>query len=702
VKKTQTLPLLAQANPLPNQWITRWLPNWANLYAGAALFLLPFLAMSHTLGRVGFVLDDWFIWKEVRAGRWFNYDVSRPLGTYPVAITHLLAGDNLSAIFTWQIIYNGLAGVLFFMVARRLLQPLVRPSQAYFAGLAAALAFVIYPSDASRYWLIASVGTRFVTIELLAAILCWLAAAKRNDPRWLIGAFAFALLNVMRVETALLILAGLPFLLVLYGHNLLKNRWFFPIVGWYLLLGAYALWRFRLLGPTWRVGHLGLSPINVHPFNALTPLQLVNSTRLSLQEMTITTLAATAEEHQQALSAGGADSLPLIAVLACALLLAGAWLFSRQVRGSTPPPPPPLLGFATLLFALGAMVGGMLPYIVNSAFPARLVATWNITSRSTAVPSIGLCLLLAIIPLLISFYRPEFGSAGGALTLRVKRLQGWFNLLLIAALAVLASSTGLVRLVNAGENYARAWAIQESYWQRLLEMPRLWERDTVYLLYDFPVYVGQAPLANQSWAFRAGVAMFLTPAPENIQFYPDNAGELSDWRVEDDQFSFRWLNQPERRSVPLVNLRVLAYDRRSGMLALQSEFPASLLPPNSPTVSLYTGRNAILNLPQITPLARQLLSPWPEPPQCQTVIPVRSVGAAARAGVVLARLVPEGVVLDRRAVAAGDSLHYAFYAPCQRRINLQWQEADGVLTDLNATYQSGEGENSPALEGVWR
>lgn len=630
--------------------------------------------MGSAIGKVGLVLDDWFLWRAAAENRWFALDGLRPLCCLPMALAHGFAGNNMSLLAVFNILAHGVSAILAYEFGLLLLSQAFPRSGRFLAAIAAAI-FVVYPSDVSRYWFTASIGARFVTIELLSAALLWMLAVRTRRPALVALAFVPAGVDLLRTESGVALLALLPFLTFARSERPWRFPWIAPSALWFGALGGYLVWHFAFAKAQWPFGRFGSAIADVRPLELASPLAIIGWFVASLWEMTAETVGLAFRQLDAAVR-GGTDSigLPIFAAgfgIAVALIL---WLGSRdrldaaEIENSLN-----LRRWSRFaLWALLVTFAGLLPFLVNGThYAPERTQPHGVLSRSTAIAALGVSGLLVVVALL-PLYRPE--KRGAPNKRRVRRVNPALNLVAAGTLCAFVVALGVVRLVQAGEDYANGWSEQKALLRAALRSGDVWQRGAVVVLHDFPVRAGTAPapLTVQSWAYRSALGLFLDPAPSDLfltaepsdlRILPDNAGETADWVIERDVLGVKWYPR-DRLRVPLKDVVVLAYDPVSASIVVLDKFPRENLPNGSPEVRLFTGLNRPRTPRRITPAALEMLAPWPQATLCSTEVVVRSADAAPRDGTIAAFAVPSGKLLDRRYVASGAALNYSFATPC--------------------------------------
>jgi hypothetical protein len=636
--------------------------NAARIVTWCVLLAIPFAAMGPAIGKVGLVLDDWFLWRAAAENRWFALDGLRPLCCLPMTLAERFAGNNMALLLVFNILAHGIAAILAYEFGRLLLSQWLPRSGRFFAAIAAAI-FVIYPSDVSRYWFTASIGTRFVTIELLGAALLWMVALVSRRPALVAFAFIPAAVDLLRTESGVALLALLPFLTLARGARPWRLPWLVPSLLWYGMLSGYLVWHFAFAKAQWAFGRFGSAIADVRPIEVGSPLALIGWFFESLWAMTAETVSLAFLQLDAALRSGAENfGLPLLAAgcgIAVALIL---WLANRDAGDEVE------IASAidlrrwsnSVLWSLLVAFAGALPFLLNGThYTSERMQPHGVLSRSTAIAAIGMSALLVAI-VLLPLYRRRIGPA--------------FNLVAAGVLCAFVVSLGVVRLVQTGEDYANAWTQQKALLRAALSSDGVWQSGAAIVLHDFPTLVGSAPapLTVQSWAYRSALGLFLEPPPSDLfltadpadlQILPDNAGETADWTNDGEYLSVKWYPR-ERLRFPLKGVVVLAYDPGAASLAVLDKFPANDLPAGSPEVQLYTGLNQPNARRRITNAALEMLAPWPKAAVCLGEVAIRSSDVAPREGTIAAFAIPSGKLLDRRYVAAGAELDYSFYAPC--------------------------------------
>ena len=638
------------------------------------LLAIPFAAMGPAIGKVGLVLDDWFLWRAAVENRWFALDGLRPLCCLPMTLAERFAGNNMSLLLVFNILAHGVAAILAYEFGRLLLSQALPRSSRFLAAVAAAI-FVIYPSDVSRYWFTASIGTRFVTIELLTAALLWMVALVRKRPAYVVFAFVPAAVDLLRTESGVALLALLPLLTLVRGVRPWRVPWLIPSLLWYAMLSGYLIWHFVFAKAQWAFGRFGSAIADVRPIEVPSPLALIGWFLASLWAMTAETVSLAFEELATALRNGSGNlALPLLAAgfgIAVALIL---WLANRDTQDDTE------IENAIdvrrwshfMLWSLLVAFAGALPFLVNGThYTSERTQAHGVLSRSTAIAAIGVSELLVAVALL-PLYRPDKSRA--ETKRRFRRISPALNLVAAGTLCAFVVWLGVVRLVQTGDDYATAWSEQKALLRAALRSDGVWQSGAAIVLHDFPTLAGSAPapLTVQSWAYRSALGLFLEPPPSDLfltadpsdlRILPDNAGETAAWSSDGESLSVKWYPR-NRLRLPLKDVVALAYDPAAASIVVLDTFPASDLPAGSPEVHLYTGLNQPNAGRRITAAALEMLAPWPQATVCSGEVEVRSSDVAPQEGTIAAFALPSGKLLDRRYVAVGTRLNYSFYAPC--------------------------------------
>jgi hypothetical protein len=663
------------------------------------LLAIPFAAMGPAIGKVGLVLDDWFLWRAAAENRWFALDGLRPLCCLPMTLAHHVAGNNMGLLLVFNILAHGVAAILAYEFGRLLLSQVLPRSGRFFAAIAAAI-FVIYPSDVSRYWFTASIGARFVTIELFAAALLWMVALVSRRPALVALAFLPAAVDLLRTESGVALLALMPFLTLARGARPWRLPWLVPSLLWYGMLSGYLVWHFALAKAQWAFGRFGSSIVDVRPIEVGSPLALIVWFFESLWVMTGDTVRLGFLQLDAALRSGADNlGLPLLAagfVIAVALIL---WLANRDAEDE-----PEIAtsidvrGWSRLvLWSLLVAFAGVLPFLLNGThYTSERTQAHGVLSRSTAIAAIGVSEVLVAL-VLLPLYRPE--KARAEAKRRFRRVNPAVNLVAAGVLCAFVVSLGVIRLVQTGEDYASAWIQQKALLRAVLRSDGVWQSGAVVVLHDFPTHA-PAPLTNESWAYRSALGLFLEPppsdlfmtvSPADLQILPDNAGETEDWANEGEDVSVKWYLR-ERLRFPLKDLVVLTYDPAAASLVALDKFPPNDLPGGSPEVPLYTGLNRPHVTRRITDAAVEMLAPWPKAAACLGEVAVQSSDGAPREGTIAAFALPSGRLLDRRYVAAGAALNYSFSAPCGTSGALRFDPGARRFIDALPHSQLGSAE----------
>ena len=632
--------------------------SWTRIYAWAALLALPYLYLGWVLGRVGFVLDDWAVWRAVTLDRWLAMDNLRPLAVYPIALLHALAGNNLVLIFGLLLLVHGISAILFYETVRRLFARGGLPDAPFFAFIAAAI-FVLYPSDVSRLWLLPSFGSRWVCMEACGVALLAITALEKNRPLLFAGAMLVAASALARVESNIAVFAAIPLLAVVYDRAR-ERKWIALSAVWYAALVAYVVWHFHVT-PQWQWGRFGSQSLEIRPLVIPGVLQFFAHVYASFYEMTAGTISYAVSE---ALSAGPVVNMLRAAIVgtaigAAVILAAWAVYFRERSAGAR------ALSSRGWLGGLGVAavfaVAGMLPYMVNGENQSGVVIVTGILARYSAVAAMGVSAVLVYltcIPLGGPFRNARFRAAAAAL-------------LGVAVLAV-----AYVRLTYTANDYVAAWSIQKTEWRAILTRNGYFSAGSAIMYHNFPVYVRAAPMANQSWSIRNALAQLLQPPPvsaiyvttnpSDMRIYPDNAGETADWRVEGTHVTTKWY-LPHRLSFPIEDFVVLDYDRKTNTIHAMTSFPLDDLSGPRRGVPLYTGRNVMMPLRRFTPLAESYFSPIATN-VCTDVVAVTAPGRMEAGGAAV--VTQDGVIAERRFVEKNDGVHFSFYARCGARESL--------------------------------
>jgi hypothetical protein len=627
----------------------------------SVLLAIPFAAMGPAIGKVGLVLDDWFLWRAAAENRWFGLDGLRPLCCLPMALAERFAGNNMALLLVFNILAHAVAAILAYEFGRLLLSQALPHSSRFLAAIGAAI-FVIYPSDVSRYWFTASIGARFVTIELFAAALLWMVALVSRRPAVVVLAFVPAAIDLLRTESGVALLALLPFLTLARGARPWRLPWLVPSVLWYGMLGCYLIWHFVFAKAQWAFGRFGSAIVDVRPLEVVSPLALIGWFFASLWAMTAETVQLTFAQLDAALGSGSANlGLPLLATgfgIFVALIL---WLVNREAQDEAEVEKSIDLGRWALFVVWSLLVAfaGVLPFLVNGThYTNERTQAHGVLSRSTAIAAIGVSELLVAVVLL---------------PLR-RRMSPTLGLVAAGTLCAFVVSIGVIRLVQTGKDYANAWSEQKALLRAALRSDGVWQSGAAIVLHDFPTQAGSAPAphTNQSWAYRSALGLFLEPPPSDLfltnepadlRILPDNAGETADWANDGASLSVKWYLR-ERLRLPLRDVVVLAYDPAAASIVALDKFPPEDLPGGSPEIRLYTGLNRPHIQRRITDAALEMLAPWPKASACSGEVAVRSTDGAPHEGTIAAFALPSGELLDRRYVAPRAELNYTFYVPC--------------------------------------
>ncbi len=646
--------------------------NASRLITWGALIAIPLVAMGSAAGKVGLVLDDWYVWRAIAEGRWYGADGSRPLGYLPMALAYAFAHNNMAWLLFFNILAHGVAAILLYELGRILLSKALPQSGRFLAAAAAAI-FVIYPSDVSRFFATASIGTRFVTIEILAAAILWALAIQYQRP-WIV-AFAFIPLAVdlLRVESAVPLLALLPFLTLVRGRKPWSRSWIVPTALWEFALGAYLVWHFAFAKFQWAFGRFHGTAVDVRPVELVSPLSMLGLFAASLKSITVETVSLGFLRLHEALQTGSENvGLPITAAgfgIAVALIL---WVANRDVSA-----PAEVAQFMNprrwlwlALWALLITFAGLLPYLVNGAhYTVERTPPQTILSRYTAIAALGssfLLVIVALVPIYALLRRLERGWT------KVARIGPVLNLLTVGAICAFAVALGVIRLVQTGHQYEAAWKQKKDVFRATVQKSGVWQKGTLVVLHDFPAGI-DGSLFEPSWAYRSALGLFLDPPPSDLPvtndpsdlwIYPDNSGETLDWAVSGKTLSVKWFELRDRIEFPLERVVALGYDPATQSISVLDTFPREDLPPGAPNVRLYTGINQPEPTRRIRSATFEILSPWSKPTTCSSEVAVRSSDVALEEGTVSAFTLPSGKLLDRRYVAAHTPLHYSFDAPC--------------------------------------
>lgn len=760
---TQTA-LRPDATPAIARWLTYAMQDRGmllfRLYVYGAIAVLCISAMMHTIGRSGFVLDDLAVWKAAREGTWFNYDSARPFGILPVTIVALLSGNSISIPVILNIIINICAGILAFEAFLPLSRRLIGRWGAI-AAFAGAILFALHPSDVSRYWLTAGIGARFLTIELFIVLILWLYAA-RSDRAWIaLLSIPVALFNVLRAEVGLLVLLMIPAFIVIWRRQLFSRKWLTVIALWFVVIGAWAGWRFVIVGNNYTVQHLGTAPANVRPLNATSPVRLTNSIVQSLNNMQSETYESMREEFYYRYVEGTEQTgLDIAALIIAAVIVGGAWywysnlsrlrLFNRRTVPEEyamiqPPPIAFAIETAVYISVLGLLivVAGALPYVVNGAYLRAQIETSGILSRSASVPTIGLPLiyigatyiLLRLLELVLDWVLIHLTRAIRSFSARFPSFTVWtskwldrlrglaltpaLTAFVIIAVSVPQVAIGLSRLVLNGDDYNSAWEVQLDLWQDLVSKPQVWQGDVLIVLVDYPAYVHLAPMSNQSWAYESGVALGLVNAPGNVRIFQTGTSEMADPRIDtssdQDELVFNWLSASGTElRFPLRNVRVLRWNKDLKLsipddnltfddswikLGVDEEFPLVTLHNNIPMPPTASAfGQSVFRL-------RNPIVENTDAGVCTTTLPVNSGDVAPYTGQVTLLTYPDGDFLMRTWVDKGTALNTAVSVPCGIFTRLYFASSDPEFklqiaelpSQYGASVEFGTGEEPVSI-----
>jgi hypothetical protein len=676
----------------------------SRLITWIVLIAIPFFAMGRAAGHVGLVLDDWYVWRAIAEGRWFGADGARPLGYLPMALAYSFAHNNMALLLVFNILAHGVAAILLYELGYILLSKSLPRSGRFLAAAAAAI-FVIYPSDVSRFFATASIGTRFVTIEMLAAAIIWALAIQYQRPRIVAFAFIPVVIDLLRVESAVAVLALIPLLTLVRGFRPWSRPWIIPTALWEAALGAYLVWHFAFAKFQWAFGRFHGAAVDVRPIELVSPLAMIGLFMASLKSITIETVTLGFSRLSEALQTGNENvGLPISAAgfgIAVALFL---WLANRDTKAPAEVAlsMTPRRWLWLVLWALLITFAGLLPYLVNGAhYTVERTPPQTILSRYTAIAAIGVSILLiiaALLPIYVPLRRLEGGES------KVARFAPVLNLLAVGAVCAFAVALGVIRLVQTGHQYEASWKQKQDVFRAVVQQNGLWQKGTLIVLHDFPASV-DGSLFEPSWAYRSALGLFLDPPPSDLPLtndpsdlwiYPDNSGETMDWSVSGKTLSVKWFELRDRVTFPLERVVALGYDPATKLISALDTFPREDLPPGSHDVHLYTGINQPEPVRQIKSVATEILSPWNQDASCSAEIAVRSSDLATHEGTVSAFTLPSGRLLDRRYVRAHSALHYNFDAPCGSRGVLRFDRGPWRFVDA---LEVGDDEEQ---QGAWR
>ena len=690
----------------------------SRIFAWIALLMLPFIYFGWTLGKTGFVLDDWFIWRAINVGLAFHLESTRPILAYPMVLLHLIASNNIVAIYSGLLLVHAISAILVYEVTRHLLVRWLAIDGAFLAFLIAAC-FILYPSDVSRLWLTASFGARWTCIEICVAALIWIAALDRNRPVYTLAAIVVVMTAFMRAESGFFAFAIMPMLAFAYGRKLWSAQWLPVATAWYVGLFAYILWRLDFAGTSWAFGHFGAIATNFRPVVLPGARGVVRGIVDSLQLMTIGTVSQAATEHDAAVVGGSTLYwLAPVGVALGTLLVIGAWFSCYGTSLGRSNLPISLRAWIAWMFASTSLtIGGLLPFIFNGANTSSRVVITGILSRFSAIGVLGISNFIVAAAMFPFYtrYRAGLITIGFLLDRRV-------NLVLAGAVCIATLTVAMVRQEHTAENYVKAWTIQKAEWRAILNRNGYWQAGSVILYHDFPVYVDLAPMANQSWAIRSGLAMMLDPAPthglrltldsSDMRIFPDNAGETAGWVIQGGLVSIKWAGIIPRLSFPIESFVALGYDRETDTITPLTVFPVGDLSGRRVGYRLYTGTNLPMPQRRVTSFAHSLLDPWPSPKVCTTVVPVNTSNAPKTDGA--AQILDEhGDVLERRFVRYDTRVNFSFYVRCGTRLHLNFLPSEpgtidaamGAPIELPASrgeYIAGKEEQSAGYVASFR
>jgi hypothetical protein len=585
-------------------------------YCRIILVLLPIFTLAWTIGRYGPVSDDWAMIQRATTGTFWNIDTTRPLAFLTPTLSYQLAGGNLNGMYAQIVLLHALEALLCFELLRRIMRYVI-PDAAVFWALIGAGIYVLYPSDVSRYTIMMIHG-RYYQLAVMAIMWCWVRFGETENHRWMLPAIGLTLLSLFTKESALLVYGLCPAIVWYVGRSPFGRRFWPAVIGWYGVLGAYSVWRF--------IG-LSVDAAERTTRSLMLPPDLFGGIFGTLQQMTVGSIAITTIEHREWLSLGAPiGALPWITAIVIAIAIGVVWrntpsltMIDRRRGG--------------MLIAAGLMIfiAGVLPHLFRG-FPMLFIG--NVDSRDTQIPIFGVVLMLIALPL---FWRR------GAM-------------IVATVIAVVLISTGVVRQVQVGADFISAWEMQRVQWQRLFAIPSLSvdTPGTLILIHNSQQKYRNALLTSSGWGFRFGMR-YLTGVQTSIL----PTFQIEPIRVEGDQVIING------RGIDRERVRLIDYDRtRTGKMNPLTYVPPELSAHPEQPIPLYTGDNQIGAPIPLIERGAALIDPPIMMSPCQTVLPVFSEDRATSDGDALIVQADTRVILDRRRVMAGESLHYNALLDC--------------------------------------
>ncbi len=339
--------------------------------AGGLLFLLSVVALVGP-GPFGLGLyhDDWFHLYDVALGSTPAIDLAgpRPLHLIPWKAAGYLFGEWLGGYYLFLFSVHWLTAVVIFLISRRW-------ASRWPALLVAAL-YLIYPADASRFWL-SSLPGRSALLLVLAAI--WLGevasstSSNRHRALVLTTACLFAILGLLVYELPLVLMAAWPLV-----PACLRRPWQkWPLCAWLSVPVAFLTWRF--LGRT-VMGLPMATPANF----ILDPLSMLDRVARVAYNLFIEGWRLGLEEwlYQRQVWA----SLVLVVLV----LVVWRLVLNSDLVGSHTRP-----GTRRLVFAALVLIGaGIAPVVPTDHWLGRNAGTFAARILADAIP--GAALLLAV------------------------------------------------------------------------------------------------------------------------------------------------------------------------------------------------------------------------------------------------------------------------------------------------------------------
>ena len=602
----------------------------------------------------------------------------------PLWLLQKVVGNNVALAFLIAFVLTGIGGGVAYEVLRVLFRrwsPSIARILAYFV----ALLIVVYPADpASRYWLVWAIGMRVAVLQLFALIGLWTLAVVRDDLRWLILAAVIAITSLLLVEYLVLVSLMMPFMPLFFGRRLLQKRWLIPMFLWFVMIGLYLTWRvfFANTGVV-------LSWIDGEPYYYNTIANLdIGSLVIRLADvflrLTLVTLDVAYNELRRlpdGLSLGLLLSLGIGALLPVIGLLLARLPKVRADRQTDREPASERHWWMLLVFAVGLVIGSAFPGVVTGTNASGFLPIDG-NSRLAAIPSIGIAILLVLIAARIHL----------AVHNPARQMPWRLGLLACLLVTVVFVSAGIVRHRSFGYLVMSVSDIQNASFHELVERFR-------YITPGKTIMVIDMPYPAYFFEWRVKLPVLRADRDQLFTVNPDPPSTLHDLSYTDDTFTYRRAMDRDPTTVPLDSLVMLQWDPAARDFRPLVEAPASYVPAGQRAPRLFTGDNAPLT-PNVFdgPLDELLLNIPASDVICETTVPVASRDTALENGAVTAVLYPQGTLLDRRPVKAGEPLNYAFQTTCGTWIQLYFEREDewAFLPSqyVNIQYGTAEADTS--------